>query len=228
MYVMLSGRFPFEGKNVEHDIIEEAHSFPKGIWDKFSPQCKYFIDKLLEKDPSKRLTANEAFKHPWFNILTDEQLKIQTAAGPATDAQLTLNREIIDNLVSYKGQSKLRMAAMNVFIHMLEPKDFEPLRERFHQMDKDKTGFLNASELQAALNGSDVNFTEEQIAKIIKEIDDYGNGKINYSEFLAATISTKRFMTEEKMWMMFKHFDVDDTDYISKDNITEAMAKLGK
>ena len=30
------------------------------------------------------------------------------------------------------------------------------------------------------------------------------------------------------MWMMFKHFDVDDTDYISKDNITEAMAKLGK
>jgi calcium-dependent protein kinase len=35
-------------------------------------------------------------------------------------------------------------------------------------------------------------------------------------------------MTEEKMWMMFKHFDVDDTDYISKDNITEAMAKLGK
>ena len=53
------------------------------------------------------------------------------------------------------------MAAMNVFIHMLEPKDFEPLRERFHQMDKDKTGFLNASELQAALNGSDVNFTEE-------------------------------------------------------------------
>lgn len=28
--------------------------------------------------------------------------------------------------------------------------------------------------------------------------------------------------------MMFKHFDVDDTDYISKDNIAEAMQKLGK
>ena len=53
------------------------------------------------------------------------------------------------------------MAAMNVFIHMLEPKDYEPIRERFHQMDKDKTGFLNASELKAALAGSDVNFTEE-------------------------------------------------------------------
>lgn len=95
-------------------------------------------------------------------------------------------------------------------------------------MDKDKTGFLNASELQAALQDSNVDFTAEQISKIISEIDDFGNGKINYSEFLAATISTKRFMTEEKMWMMFKHFDVDDTDYISKDNIAEAMQKLGK
>ena len=28
--------------------------------------------------------------------------------------------------------------------------------------------------------------------------------------------------------MMFKHFDVDDTDYISKDNIAEAMQKLGR
>jgi len=82
-------------------------------------------------------------------------------AGPATDDQLRLNAEIIDNLVAYKGQSKLRMAAMNVFIHMLEPKDFEPLRERFHQMDKDKTGFLNASELQAALQDSNVDFTPE-------------------------------------------------------------------
>lgn len=72
MYLMLSGRYPFTGKNVEHDIIQEAHNFPKSIWDKFSPQCLYFIDKLLEKDPSKRLTAAEAFQHPWFDILTDE------------------------------------------------------------------------------------------------------------------------------------------------------------
>ena len=28
--------------------------------------------------------------------------------------------------------------------------------------------------------------------------------------------------------MIFKHFDVDDTDYISKDNIKQAMQKLGK
>ena len=62
----------------------------------------------------------------------------------------------------------------------------------------------------------------------MKEVDHHGNGKINYSEFLAATISVKDFITEEKLWMIFKHFDVDDTNYISKDNIEQAMQKLGK
>lgn len=35
-------------------------------------------------------------------------------------------------------------------------------------------------------------------------------------------------MTDEKLMEIFKHFDVDDTDYISKENISEAMKKLGK
>ena len=64
-----------------------------------------------------------------------------------------------------------------------------------------------------------VKLSEKDIEDIIFEIDDNGNGKINYSEFLAATVSLKQFMTEEKLWMMFKHFDVDDNNYISKDCI---------
>lgn len=43
----------------------------------------------------------------------------------------------------------------------------------------------------------------DEVDKIIKEIDHHGNSKINYSEFLSATVEVKRFMTEEKLWMMF-------------------------
>ena len=28
--------------------------------------------------------------------------------------------------------------------------------------------------------------------------------------------------------MIFRHFDIDDTDYISRDNIIQAMTKMGK
>jgi Ca2+-binding EF-hand superfamily protein len=52
--------------------------------------------------------------------------------------------------------SKLKMAALNVFLHMLEPKDIQPLRETFYQMDKDKTGFVNVSELKEALSKTEI------------------------------------------------------------------------
>jgi Ca2+-binding EF-hand superfamily protein len=34
---------------------------------------------------------------------------------------------------------------------------------------------------------------------------------VNYSEFLAATINTQSFLTEEKLAAIFKTFDVDNT-----------------
>jgi len=35
-------------------------------------------------------------------------------------------------------------------------------------------------------------------------------------------------MTTEKLWMAFKHFDVDDTGYITEQNLIEAFANAGK
>ena len=95
-------------------------------------------------------------------------------------------------------------------------------------MDKDKTGYINAQELKEAIAKENLQISDQEIDQIILEVDEYGNGKINYSEFLAATVSIKNFINEEKLWMIFKHFDVDDTDYISKENIKQAMKKLGK
>ncbi len=62
----------------------------------------------------------------------------------------------------------------------------------------------------------------------MSNIDYMGNGKINYSEFLAATISVKSVMTYEKLWALFKHFDTDNSGYITEENIEEAFAKAGK
>ena len=59
-------------------------------------------------------------------------------------------------------------------------------------------------------------------------MDYFGNGKINYSEFLADTLSAKDTLTDETLWRLFKTFDVDDTDFISKANLLEAFQRLGR
>ena len=69
------------------------------------------------------------------------------------------------------------------------------LREQFKAIDQDGTGLILASELKDILKEKDPNHTSDEIAKIIMEVDYYGNGKINYSEFLAATLDMKKFLT---------------------------------
>ena len=54
---------------------------------------------------------------------------------------------------------------------------------------------------------------------MFQNIDYRGNNKINYTEFIAASLSLKKVLSHEKMWQLFKHFDVDDTDYITPNNL---------
>ena len=62
----------------------------------------------------------------------------------------------------------------------------------------------------------------------MRNVDYHGNGKINYSEFLAATVSPRTVLTEEKLYALFKHFDTDNSEFITPDNIREAFKQNGK
>jgi len=73
-----------------------------------------------------------------------------------------------------------------------------------------------------------IGVVDGEIDKIIREIDYVGNGKINYTEFLAATLSIQETLTEEMLWRLFKKFDVDDTSFISKENLMDAFKRLGR
>ena len=70
--------------------------------------------------------------------------------------------------------------------------------------------------------------SNEEIQRIIREIDYQGNGKINYSEFLSATLNLSTFMTESKLKSIFYLFDTDQSGFITADNIKFAFQKLGQ
>lgn len=78
-------------------------------------------------------------------------------------------------------------------------------------------------ELKEALNEANVKYNEAELQQIIKEIDIHGNQTINYTEFLAATISVKKILTNERLFAMFKQFDADGSGYITPQDIVEAM-----
>ena len=98
---------------------------------------------------------------------------------------------MLKKLRNFRGVSKLKLAALNILIKTLNPTDIDPLRIKFQNLDNDKTGFITPSELTIALENSNLAISQEEIQKIITEIDEHKNGKINYSEFLASMVNVQ-------------------------------------
>ena len=85
-----------------------------------------------------------------------------------------------------------------------------------------------ASELAEIIKKCDLNISKSDIQDMITEVDYHGNGKINYSEFLSATIDVRTFLTKHKLRAIFSQFDTDNSGKITAENIYFAMQKLGQ
>jgi len=60
---------------------------------------------------------------------------------------------------------------------------------------------------------------QKEINSIIENADYHGNHKINYTEFLAATMKLSEQMTDERLWILFSHFDTDGSGKITGENL---------
>lgn len=87
---------------------------------------------------------------------------------------------------------------------------------------------LNADELKQGIKQSNIQIPDQEVDKIIDEVDYFGNRRINYTEFLAATLDVKKFLDEAKLQALFNQFDTDSSGFITKENIITAMQKLGQ
>lgn len=116
---------------------------------------------------------------------------------------------------------------MNLLVKTLEEHEVADLREQFEAIDTDGTGLIKASELTALMKSKQLKMSDGEIKSLIDEMDYHNNGKINYSEFLSATINVHQFLTEQRLLAIFNQFDTDGSNKITEDNIFYAMQKLG-
>lgn len=68
-YTMLCGYPPFNGesnKEIYNRVRSGQYRFPRIDWKYTSRDSRDFIRRLIRLDPSERLTAEQALKHPWI------------------------------------------------------------------------------------------------------------------------------------------------------------------
>ena len=73
----------------------------------------------------------------------------------------------------------------------------------------------------------DQNYKEEELERLIQEIDEDGNGQIEYDEFLK-TIGNKSIEDENIIKQAFAILDRTDSGYITPNDIRHAMLCLGE
>mmetsp|Transcript_14175 Transcript_14175/g.24939 ORF Transcript_14175/g.24939 Transcript_14175/m.24939 type:complete len:109 (-) Transcript_14175:99-425(-) len=54
---------------------------------------------------------------------------------------------------------------------------------------------------------------------VLDGLDTDGSGSIDYSEFLASTLSRKQYLKEEAAWAAFRMFDKDGDGQITKEEL---------
>lgn len=204
LYIFLSGYMPFPARTRDElfDKIERgSFNFHHKEFTKVSKEGKDLITKLLVLEPKKRMPANEILKHPWFEKHTGSTIVEQEDEA--------LDEEVFKRLKSYKGESFLKRAAMNIFVKMTTESEMKLMSEKFKNMDLDGTGMINIAEIKEYISTNIGSISDAELKELVDELDAYGNGKINYTEFLAATIDVKTFFNDAKLKSVFAMFDTD-------------------
>jgi calcium-dependent protein kinase len=220
MYILLCGFPPFGGQT-DDQILKRVsvgrYSFPSPEWDEISFEAKDLISKMLNIDLNRRISATEALLHPWLDNASKSTINSGTA------------RALIQNMKNFRTERRLQKATLSYIISQLSTKqDREEMLELFKSLDKDSSGTLSKSELVEGFHlifGDSTEDCEEEVEKIIAEVDVNQSGEIDYSEFALATMSRQKLLSKEKLESAFRAFDMDQNGTISAD---ELKAILGR
>merc|ERR1711879_618479 len=113
-----------------------------------------------------------------------------------------------------------RRAAAKKKPGQLSDEQLDEIREAFSLFDSDASGMIDVRELKAAMRALGFEVKNEELKKMVTDIDNDGNGTTEFSEFLQMmTGKMGEKDTREDIEKVFKLFDDDNTNKISFRNL---------
>ena len=106
----------------------------------------------------------------------------------------------------------------------LDRKEFE---KQFINLAGNIHSSIDKNALKTLAKNLDQNYSEQEVERLIEEIDEDGNGKIEFEEFLN-TLANKSVGDENIVKQAFAILDRTDSGYITLNDLRHAMLCLGE
>merc|ERR1719231_1656383 len=111
----------------------------------------------------------------------------------------------------------------------LTDEQLEEIREAFCLFDGDASGAIDVRELKAAMRALGFEVKNEELKKMVADVDSDGSGQIEFGEFLEMmTGKMGEKDSREDIEKVFKLFDDDNTNKISFRNLARVAEELGE
>ena len=219
MYILLCGYPPFNG-NTNNDIYNSIKNnlpyFHGEDWKEITPEAIDLLQNMLNKNPSKRFSAEKCLNHQWFKLLEKKNEK---------NFGKKLQMKVINKMNDFVIENRLKQAVLQFISNQFNlKKEEEELQALFKEFDLKKTGQISKDifykkliELYGENEGKEI------CDKIFQRLDLDGSGEISYDEFLSAMIDGKKVLTEDRLEKAFKMFDKDGNGLLSIQEIVEVF-----
>ncbi|XP_014221038.1 calcium/calmodulin-dependent protein kinase type II alpha chain isoform X16 [Trichogramma pretiosum] len=168
LYILLVGYPPFWDED-QHRLYAQikagSYDYPTPEWDTVTPEAKNLINQMLTVNPSKRITANDALKHPW--ICQRERV-----------ASIVHRQETVDCLKKFNARRKLKGAILTT---MLATRNFSSGKSNAKKGDGSQV--KESTDSSTTLEDDDIKARRQEIIKMTEQLIE----SINTGDFEAYT-----------------------------------------
>ncbi|CDW77700.1 protein kinase domain containing protein [Stylonychia lemnae] len=212
---------------------EEKMQLPQRyFWRRKSRELTDFLNKLLERNAEKRITADQAQNHPWIinNLRINEDVEFAREAlenikqfklfDRNGDGKISFDEfyEVYKQVYSSKEEGEDQTKEALKLFRLADIDQDGAIN--FQEWEVDNSGQISAQEIKYAL-GFGLKIIDDQIwDEIVKEFDEDGDGYISFDEFkkimqslLPTTLETRRtqdFADEDYNSLIFNYINEFD------------------
>ncbi|KAK2380538.1 CDPK-related kinase [Trifolium repens] len=178
-YILLCGSRPFWARTesgIFRAVLKADPGFDEAPWPSLSSEAKDFVQRLLNKDPRKRISAAQALSHPWIRNYND--------------VKVPLDILIFKLMKTYMRSSSLRKAALRALSKTLTADELYYLREQFALLEPSKNGSISLENINKALKkyATDA-MKESRITDFLSSLSSLQYRRMDFEEFCAAALS---------------------------------------